>query len=58
MDAAPSEGPAQGQTIEEIYELDGDKLKICLAMPGNKRPAEFKAPEVGGRWLFTNKRAK
>ncbi len=58
MDVVPSDGPAQGQTIEEIYELNGDKLKICLALPGNQRPTEFKAPEGSGRWLFTYKRAR
>jgi uncharacterized protein (TIGR03067 family) len=58
MDSVPSEGPVKGQTIEEIYELHGDNLKICLALPGNNRPTEFKAPEGSGRWLFTYKRAK
>jgi uncharacterized protein (TIGR03067 family) len=58
MDSVPSEGPVKGQTIEEIYEIDGDNLKICLALPGNPRPTEFKAPEGSGRWLFTYKRAK
>ena len=58
MDAVPSEGPAKDQTIEEIYELDGDNLKICLALPGNKRPTEFKSGEGSGRWLFSYKRAK
>ena len=37
MDVVTSEGPAQGKTIEEIYELQGDKLKICIALPGNSR---------------------
>jgi len=58
MDAVPSDGPAQGQTIEEIYQLEGDKLKICLALPGSRRPADFKAPEGSGRWLLKYKRAK
>jgi uncharacterized protein (TIGR03067 family) len=58
MDSVPSDGPVKGQIIEEIYEIDGDNLKICLALPGSKRPTEFKAPEGSGRWLFTYKRMK
>jgi uncharacterized protein (TIGR03067 family) len=60
MDAVPAEGPAQGQTVQEIYELTGDNLKICLVLPGPeaKRPTEFKAEAGSGRWLFTYKRAK
>jgi uncharacterized protein (TIGR03067 family) len=58
LNSVPSDGPVKGQTIEEIYELDGDNLKICLSLPGNNRPTEFTAPEGSGRWLFTYKRAK
>jgi uncharacterized protein (TIGR03067 family) len=58
MDAVPSDGPVKGQTVEEIYEIDGDTLKICFVMPGNKRPAEFKSEAGSGHFLFTYKRAK
>jgi uncharacterized protein (TIGR03067 family) len=58
LDAVPSDGPIKGQTVEEIYEIDGDTLKICFAMPGNKRPTEFKSDAGSGLWLFTYKRAK
>jgi uncharacterized protein (TIGR03067 family) len=58
MDVVPSDGPAQGQTIEEIYEIEGDKLKICMALPGNKRPTEFKAEAGSNCWFFTYKRGK
>ncbi len=60
MDAVPADGPAQGQTVEEIYELKGDTLKICLTLPGTggKRPTEFNSTEGSGRWLFTYRRAK
>jgi uncharacterized protein (TIGR03067 family) len=58
MDSVPSDGPAQGQTIEEIYDVDGDSLKICMALPGNKRPTAFKAEAGSNFWLFTYKRPK
>jgi len=58
MDSVPSDGPVKGQTVEQIYEIDGDTLKVCFAMPGNKRPTEFKSAAGSGLWLFTYKRAK
>ncbi len=58
MDAVPSEGPAKGETVQVIYELDGDNLKICMASPGTKRPKEFKADADSNQWLLTYKRAK
>jgi uncharacterized protein (TIGR03067 family) len=58
MDCVPSDGPLKGQTVEEIYEIDGDNLKICLALPGTQRPTEFKSDPGSGLWLFTYKRAK
>jgi uncharacterized protein (TIGR03067 family) len=58
MDCVPADGPLQGQTVEEIYELNGDTLKICFVFPGSKRPTEFKSDAGSGRWLFTYKRAK
>jgi uncharacterized protein (TIGR03067 family) len=58
MDSVPSDGPVAGQTVEEIYEIDGDSLKICLALPGTNRPTAFKSEAGSGIWLFTYKRAK
>jgi len=58
MDAVPSDGPAKGETVEVIYELDGNNLKVCMASPGAKRPKEFKADGDSNLWLFTYKRAK
>jgi uncharacterized protein (TIGR03067 family) len=58
MDSVPSDGPVQGQTVEEIYEIDGDNLKICIALPGTPRPTAFKSEAGSGLWLFTYKRAK
>jgi uncharacterized protein (TIGR03067 family) len=58
MDAVPADGPFKGQTVEEIYEVEGDELKICLATPGTKRPTDFTAAAGSNRMSFTYKRAK
>ena len=37
-----------GQTIQEIYELDRDTLKVCYPTRQGKRPSNFKtAPQSG-----------
>ena len=33
--------PQQGQLFKGIYQLDGDTLTICHALPGESRPSEF-----------------
>ncbi len=58
LDTVPADGPIQGQTVEQIYEIDGDNLKICIALPGTPRPTEFKSEAASGLWLFTYQRAK
>jgi uncharacterized protein (TIGR03067 family) len=42
------QGPEKGNSNLGIYELDGDKWKICLATRGNERPREFAAPPGTG----------
>ncbi len=47
------------KTIQAIYILDGDVLKICAAhKPGEKRPTEFSAKEGSGQMLIELKREK
>jgi uncharacterized protein (TIGR03067 family) len=58
MNVVPLDGPLKGETIEDIYEVDGDSLKLCMALPGTKRATEFKSEAGSGLWLFTYKRAK
>jgi uncharacterized protein (TIGR03067 family) len=58
LDSIPSDGPVKGMTVEQIYEVDGENLKICLTLPGNDRPTEFKSEPGSNRMLFTYKRAK
>ncbi len=40
-------GPEKGNVNYGIYELEGDKLRICLATRGSNRPKEFKASGAG-----------
>src|SRR5437763_16911258 len=39
-------GPEKGNTNRGIYELNGDRWRLCLATRGNVRPASF-ATEAG-----------
>jgi uncharacterized protein (TIGR03067 family) len=41
-------GPEKGNTNLGIYELDGDRWKICLSTRGSVRPREFAAPPGTG----------
>jgi len=35
------DGDGKGKVGKAIYKLDGDKLSLCVALPGNDRPTEF-----------------
>lgn len=43
IDNVDTDGKMKGKTLRGIYELEGDTLKVCLAMPDAARPGEFKA---------------
>lgn len=48
IDLEITEGPdeVKGKKSLGIYKLDGDKLTVCVGMPGlDKRPADFKTVE-------------
>jgi uncharacterized protein (TIGR03067 family) len=54
------DGPdeVKGKKSLGIYKLDGDKLTVCVGMPGlDKRPSEFKTVEDEA-FLFDLKRDK
>ena len=46
----------EGQTIEEIYELDGNTLKVCFPTRGGKRPTEFKTTQQSSLSLVVYER--
>lgn len=37
-----TEGTNKGRTLPAIYQLAGSRLRICYALEGKQRPAEFK----------------
>lgn len=45
------DGPYQDQTVPGIYELEGDRLKLCFARPGEARPTEF-TTKAGTGFVF------
>src|SRR5216683_1613913 len=47
VDIVMVDGPDKGKTLQAIYEINGDELKICLAILDKPRPKEFAAkPET------------
>jgi uncharacterized protein (TIGR03067 family) len=59
MDLVIDEGPddAKGKTSKAIYKLDGEKLTICVSMPGKDRPKDFMQVEDEA-YLFELKKQK
>jgi erythromycin esterase len=57
IDVVLSDGAMRGQTMLGIYEINGDRLRLCLGPAGGERPCEF-APKAGsGHVLQELKRA-
>ncbi len=53
IDLAITDGSGEGKVYRGIYELDGDRLKICRsAEPGRLRPTRF-ATEPGSGLILT-----
>lgn len=53
-----TEGPNQGRSFPAIFELEGDTLRICYDLSGQKRPIEFKSVAQTKLYLVTYHRAK
>jgi len=56
LDVIPDGGRNRGERVLGIYRLDGDRLTICMAAPGQPRPKEFKAGKGSGCTLRTFRR--
>lgn len=50
LDVVGREGPNAGRTIQGIYELTGDTLRVCYQLGEGARPAAFESP--AGTQLF------
>jgi uncharacterized protein (TIGR03067 family) len=59
IDLEIEDGPeeAKGKTSKCIYKLDGEKLTLCVSMPGKDRPKEFAQVEDEA-YLFALKKQK
>jgi uncharacterized protein (TIGR03067 family) len=59
IDISIDEGPedAKGKISKCIYKLDGEKLILCVSLPGHDRPKEFEQSE-GESFLFELKKEK
>jgi uncharacterized protein (TIGR03067 family) len=59
IDLTINEGPedSKGKISKAIYKLDGEKLTLCVSLPGKDRPKEFEQTE-GEAFLFKLKKEK
>ena len=58
MDITGTDGPNKGKTLLAIYELDGDRLKICYDLSGKNRPTAFQTTNGSLLFLVTYQRQK
>jgi uncharacterized protein (TIGR03067 family) len=58
MDITVVSGSQTDSTMEGIYELKDDELRICAKVFGKGRPSEFKAPDGSSVVLLVLKRAQ
>lgn len=58
MDIKGTDGPNKGKTMLCIFELDGDKLKVCYDLAGKKRPEKFESKPKTLHFLAEYKRVK
>ena len=58
VDVTFTEGEHKGKTVLGIYEIEGDAFRVCVARPGDERPAELSAKAGSGRTLVAYQREK
>ena len=58
IDITFTEGEHKGKTCLGIYEIDGDTLRVCVARPGDERPADLSAKAGSGHILVVYQREK
>ena len=58
LDVTFTEGERKGQEVLGIYEIKGHTFRVCVARPGDERPAEFSAKAGSSCILIVYKREK
>ena len=58
IEVISTESDAAGKPVLGIYSLEGDTLRICYAMPGEKRPERFESAARSGAFLIVWARVK
>ncbi|HVJ79527.1 MAG TPA: TIGR03067 domain-containing protein [Planctomycetia bacterium] len=58
MDIKGTDGPNKGKTYLCIFELKGDKLKVCYDLSGKARPTEFESKSKTLHFLAEYDRVK
>jgi uncharacterized protein (TIGR03067 family) len=56
IDSTPEKMP--GKPLLGIYEIEGDRIKVCNAAPGKDRPMEFESKKGSGHTLVIWEREK
>jgi uncharacterized protein (TIGR03067 family) len=56
VDFSFTTGPDKGKKVQGIYELEGDRLKLCWSNPGGDRPTEFATKPDAGQNLLVLQR--
>jgi uncharacterized protein (TIGR03067 family) len=58
IDETATVGPNKGKTFLAIYEVEGERHRICFAAPGQERPTEFSSTAGSGHLLQVWKRGR
>ena len=58
LDVTGTEGPNKGKKFLAIFELKGNRMRVCYDLAGKKRPREFATKPDTSLFLVTYKRAK
>jgi uncharacterized protein (TIGR03067 family) len=58
IDFYPANAPDKSKPMLGIYEFDGERLRFCLAPPGQPRPTEFASKQGQMRTLAVWEREK
>ena len=58
IDVTFTGGERKGKKVLGIYEIEDDTFRVCVARPGDERPAEFSAKAGSGHILVVYVRQK